>query len=87
MATRAIRPKGIPVATQFEAVLTNDGYALFDSTVGRQITHLPLDYESATQKAQRLNEAAADGPRAIALALGAFDEDDDPEMAALAAIL
>lgn len=84
MQSPAIRPKGIPTASQFEAVIADGGYTVFDNKSGRPMTFMPEPFETATNKARNLNEAAATSTRALACALGAIEADDDPEMAALA---
>lgn len=63
------------VAKRFSVSSTIDGWEVIDSD-GRPVTE-HFEYEDVAHLAKkRLNEAALHGPRSLAFALGALDEED-----------
>lgn len=86
MYARPRPSRALATSTQFDVDRNAEGHVVVDTTNGRPVTFLPLTADEARDRALVLNEAAADGRRSLALALGAAEATDDPEVAALAMV-
>jgi hypothetical protein len=62
---------------QFDVDPCGDGYVVVDTTTGHPMTSTPRSHAKARQDAGTLNQAIIHGRRALAVALGAVEEDDE----------